>query len=149
MNFNQEDIQQIKLAAVLHDIGKIGISDSILNKNGKLDTGEWDEMKKHSEIGYRILSTVSEFSEIAEYVLRHQERWDGMGYPDNLKGEEIPVQARIIAIADAFDAMTVKRSYRDAMSEVEAVAEIKKYAGTQFDPEIARIFVEKVINLPW
>ncbi len=149
MNINQEGIQQIRIAAVLHDIGKIGISDSILNKNGKLDTIEWEEMKKHSEIGYRILSTVSEFSEIAEYVLRHQERWDGKGYPDNLKGDDIPVQARIIAIADAFDAMTVKRSYRDAMSETEAVAEIKKYAGSQFDPEIARIFVEKVINLPW
>jgi len=149
MNFNQEEVQQIRLAAVLHDIGKIGINDSILNKNGKLDTNEWEEMKKHSEIGYRILSTVSEFSEIAEYVLSHQERWDGRGYPDKLKGEEIPVQSRIIAIADAYDAMTVKRSYRDAMSESEAIAEIKKYAGTQFDPEIARIFVEIVMNLPW
>lgn len=149
MNINQEVIQQIRIAAVLHDIGKIGISDSILNKNGKLDTSEWEEMRKHSEIGYRILSTVSEFSEIAEYVLSHQERWDGKGYPDGLKGEDIPVQARIIAIADAFDAMTVKRSYRDAMSETEAVAEIKKYAGTQFDPEIARVFVEKVMNLTW
>jgi len=149
MNIDQEGIQQIRLAAVLHDIGKIGISDSILNKNGKLDTSEWEEMRKHSEIGYRILSTVSEFSEIAEYVLSHQERWDGKGYPEGLKGEDIPVQARIIAIADAFDAMTVKRSYRDAMSETEAVAEIKKYAGTQFDPEIARIFVEKVIKLSW
>jgi len=149
MNINQEGIQQIRIAAVLHDIGKIGISDSILNKKGKLDTTEWEEMKKHSEIGYRILSTVPEFSEIAEYVLSHQERWDGKGYPYNLKGEEIPIQARIIAIADAFDAMTVKRTYRDAMSETDAVAEIKKYAGTQFDPEIARIFVEKVMGLSW
>lgn len=149
MNINQEGIKQIKIAAVLHDIGKIGISDSILNKKGKLDTSEWEEMKKHSEIGYRILSTVSEFSEIAEYVLSHQEKWDGNGYPYNLKGEEIPIQARIIAIADAFDAMTVKRTYRDAMSETEAVAEIKRYAGTQFDPEIARIFIEKVMKLPW
>lgn len=149
MNIDQEGIQQIKIAAVLHDIGKIGISDSILNKKGKLDNTEWEEMKKHSVIGYRILNTVPEFSEIAEFVLSHQERWDGKGYPNNLKGEDIPLQARIIAIADAFDAMTVKRSYRDAMSETDAGAEIKKYAGTQFDKDIARIFVEKVMKLPW
>lgn len=149
MNFKEEDIQQIKVAGLLHDIGKIGISDTILNKTGKLNTYEWEEMKKHPEIGYRLLSTNYEFSEISDYVRSHQERWDGKGYPRKLKHEEIPIQARIIAVADAFDAMTVKRSYREELSESEALLEIRKYAGTQFDPEVARIFVEKVMNAPW
>ncbi len=149
MNLNQEDIQQIKIAGLLHDIGKIGISDSILNKEGKLDEYEWEEMKKHSEIGYRILSPVHEFSELSKYVLSHQERWDGEGYPQKLKSEVIPIQSRIIAVADAFDAMTEHRSYRNIMSETEAIAEIRKCAGTQFDPEIARIFIEKVMHMSW
>ncbi len=146
MNFDQTDIQQIKIAGRLHDIGKIGVSDNILNKKGKLDVNEWGEMKKHSEIGYRILSPVYEFSEISQYVLSHQERWDGKGYPQNLKGEAIPIQARIIAVADAFDAMTEQRAYRNVMSETEAIAEIRKCAGTQFDPEVVSIFIEKVMN---
>lgn len=149
MNFSQEDIQQIKIAGRLHDIGKIGVDDSILNKEGKLDKNEWEEMKKHSEIGYRILSPIHEFSEISEYVLSHQERWDGKGYPQNIKGEEIPIQSRIIAVADAFDAMTEQRTYRKIMNETEAADEIRKCAGTQFDSEVAKIFIEKVLNKNW
>ncbi len=96
-----------------------------------------------------MLMVIPELSSIYKGILHHHERWDGKDYPNGIKRIEIPVEARIIAIADAFDAMTVSRSYRDAMSETEAVAEIKKYAGTQFDPEIARIFVEKVMKLSW
>ena len=145
MEFSQEDINQAKIAGLVHDIGKIGVNNTILDKPGKLDQGEWLEIQKHCEIGYRILSSVNEFSEIAEFVLSHQERWDGKGYPQGLKGENIPLQARIIAVADSFDAMTSDRSYRKGMSNSEAVIEIRKCSGTQFDPEIAKIFIEKVV----
>lgn len=146
MSFNQEDINQIKLAGLVHDIGKIGISNVILDKEESLTDAEWSEIKKHSEVGYRILNSVKEFSEISEYILAHHERWDGNGYPLALKGERIPVQARIITIADAYDAMTSKRSYKDEISKADAIAELKRGAGTQFDPEIVEIFLDKVIG---
>ncbi len=146
MYFSQAEVRQIKLAGLVHDIGKIGIGNSILDKDGPLTNDEYMEIQKHSEAGHRILSSVSEFSEIAEYVLAHQERWDGTGYPQALKGEEIPIQARMIAIADAYDAMTVERTYRDKISPLLAVEEIKKCAGKQFDPQIVGVFVEKVFK---
>jgi len=124
-------------------LGKIGIDKKILNKIEKLNSDEWNEVERHPEIGYRILGSVYEFSEIAEYVLEHHEKWDGKGYPRGLKGEEISIQARIISVADAYDAMTSDRSYRTALSIEKAITEIKKCAGTQFDPEIAKIFIEK------
>ncbi|AFA47385.1 diguanylate cyclase and metal dependent phosphohydrolase [Acetobacterium woodii DSM 1030] len=145
MNFDQDDISQVKTAGLIHDIGKMGIDEKILNKPGTLDQDEWKKMQRHPEIGYRILSSSSEFSELSRYVLEHQERWDGTGYPKMLKGEEISIQARIIGVADAFDAMTCDRAYRKGLSVEEAVAEIKKCAGTQFDPVIADVFVEKVL----
>lgn len=146
MAFNQEDISQIKLAGLVHDIGKIGISNIILDKEERLTDEEWNEIKKHSEVGYRILSSVSEFSEISTYILAHHERWDGQGYPLSLKGVHIPVQARIITIADAYDAMTSQRTYRDKITKEDAIAEIKRGAGTQFDPEIVEIFLKKVVS---
>ena len=149
MNFNKEIVYKIKIAGLMHDIGKIGIDDKTLNKPEKLTDEEWVEMKKHPEIGQRILSSATEFSEIGDYILEHQERWDGKGYPRGLKGEEILLQARIIAVADAYDAMTVAASYRKALSKKEAVEEIKRCSGTQFDPTIAKIFVEKVLKEPW
>jgi len=145
MKFDQEGVNQAKIAGLVHDIGKIGISNIILDKEGKLTRSEWEEVKKHCEVGYRILSSVNEFSEIAEFVLSHQERWDGKGYPQGLKGEVIPVQSRIIAVADSFDAMTSNRAYRLGMSDEEALNEIRKCAGSQFDPDIARVFLEKVV----
>lgn len=145
MNFDQDDISQVKTAGLIHDIGKMGIDEKILNKPGALDQDEWKKIQRHPEIGYRILSSSSEFSELARYVLEHQERWDGKGYPKMLKGEEISIQARIIGVADAFDAMTCDRAYRKGLSVEEAVSEIKKCAGTQFDPDIAGVFVEKVL----
>lgn len=142
---NPDDVNQVRMAGLMHDVGKIGIDENILNKIEALTDAEWQALKKHSEIGYRILSSVNEFSEISEFVLEHQEKWDGTGYPKGLKGAEISTEARIIAVADAYDAMTGKRTYRKSLTKEEAVMEIKRCAGTQFDPEIARIFVEEVL----
>jgi len=110
MKFSQDDINRIRTAGLMHDIGKIAIVDTLLNKVGSLNRDEWDEIKRHSEIGYRILSSANEFSEIADYVLAHHEKWDGSGYPKGLSGEDIPLEARIIAVADSFDAMTSDRT---------------------------------------
>lgn len=146
MNYSNDDVNQIRIAGLMHDIGKIGIDESILNKRTKLDDREWEEIKKHSEIGYRILSSVNEFSEVADFVLEHQEKWDGTGYPRGLKGNEISLQARIIAIADSFDAMTGERTYGKVHSKEEAIKEILNCSGTQFDPDIASIFIEEVLK---
>ena len=129
--------------------GKIGIDETILNKPSKLDEVEWNEMQRHSEIGYRILSSVNEFSEIADYILEHHERWNGTGYPKGLRQENISLQARIITLADAYDAMTGTRPYGKPHTIMEAVQEIIRCAGTQFDPSIARIFVENVLGMSW
>jgi|LGVF01.2.fsa_nt_gb diguanylate cyclase (GGDEF)-like protein/putative nucleotidyltransferase with HDIG domain/PAS domain S-box-containing protein len=146
MKFNQDGINRIKTAGLMHDIGKMGIDEKILNKPGKLNSEECKEMQKHPEIGYRILSASSEFSEIAKYVFQHQERWDGLGYPMGIKGEEISLSARIIGVADAYDAMTSDRSYRKGFSKIEAIDEIIKKSGTQFDPEVVTIFIERVLK---
>ena len=126
MNLDKDAITQIKVAGLMHDIGKIGIDEKILNNPNKLNYDEWKEIKRHPEIGYRILSSVNEFSETANYVLEHQERWDGKGYPRGLKGMEISIPARIIALADAFDAMTSERNYKKALNEEEAILEIRR-----------------------
>jgi diguanylate cyclase (GGDEF)-like protein/PAS domain S-box-containing protein/putative nucleotidyltransferase with HDIG domain len=145
LGMNSREVEEIKTTGWLHDIGKVAISESILNKTGKLDNEEWTEIKRHPEIGYRILSTVNEMAELADIVLVHHERWDGKGYPQGLKGEEIPLNGRIIAVADAFDAMTRQRTYREVLSDEDAIEEIRKNAGTQFDPDIVEVFIEKVI----
>jgi diguanylate cyclase (GGDEF)-like protein/PAS domain S-box-containing protein/putative nucleotidyltransferase with HDIG domain len=149
MKFSKDETNQIRLAGLMHDIGKIGISEESLNKSDNLLTSEWVDIKRHSEIGYRILGSVSEFSRIADYVLEHHERPDGRGYPKGLKNDEISVQAKIISLADSYDAMTSERTYRKILSKKEAVTEIKKCCGTQFDPEIAKIFVEVVLGEEW
>lgn len=144
IDLDENEVNQLRLAGLMHDIGKIGIDEKILNNRSKLKKDEWAEVRRHSEIGYRILSSVNEFSEIADCILEHHERWDGKGYPRGLRGEEISLQARVITVADAFDAMTSDRSYRKACSEEAAVAEIIRCAGTQFDPDIVKVFVEQV-----
>ncbi len=149
LNFNKDAVNQVRTAGLMHDIGKIGIDEKILNKKQKLSSDEWEKIEKHPEIGYRILASVNEFSEIAVHVLQHQEKWNGLGYPKGLKGEEISWQARIIAIADAYDAMTSDRAYRIGLSEEEAITEIRRCSGTQFDPNIARVFIEKVLGKEW
>jgi len=130
LKLSPKELDELALLAVLHDIGKVGINENILQKPGPLTSEEWEEMKKHPEIGYRIAQNTPGLSAVAEYILAHHERWDGKGYPRGLKGEEIPLLCRILAVADAFDAMTNDRTYRKAMSREEAIAEIKRNAGT-------------------
>lgn len=146
LSLTEDDIKELKTVGLLHDIGKIAIEENILNKPERLTDDEWEEIKRHPEIGYRILSTVNDMSEMAEYVLAHHERWDGKGYPKGLKGEEIPLQSRIITIADSYDAMVSDRSYRSALSEEVAIEELKSSSDSQFDSELVKIFIEKVLN---
>lgn len=146
LNMPEHDCKEIRSAGLLHDIGKIAIQEHILNKPGKLTQEEFEEIKKHPEIGYRIICSSNDMLDIADYILSHHERWDGRGYPRGLKGEEIPLQSRMIAIADTFDAMTSVRSYRLPVTEEEAAIEICNNAGAQFDPELARVFVTKVLG---
>lgn len=141
LRLTDREINALRSMSLLHDVGKIAIDENILNKEGPLTDLEYKEMKRHPEIGYRILSAVPELSEIAEYVLAHHERWDGHGYPRGLKGEEIPRMARIISIVDAFDAMTSDRPYRKARDIEWALAQLKENAGTQFDPKLVDIFI--------
>ena len=143
LNLSQSDKDRLELLATLHDIGKVAISDNILTKPGTLTQEEWAEMKRHPEIGYRIAMSSPELIPVAEGILCHQERWDGTGYPQALKGEKIPLLSRIIAVVDAYDAMTQDRPYRRSMTREAALAEIMSNAGTQFDPTIAQIFVKK------
>lgn len=146
LNLMEKDLGELQLLGMLHDIGKIGIDDKILNKPGKLTEEEWIVMKKHPEIGYRIARASHKLSRIADYILSHHERWDGMGYPRGLKGEDIPLLSRILSVADAYDAMTEDRIYRKALSKEEAIEEIRRNSGSQFDPLIANIFIESVLG---
>ena len=140
MGFDEKSVQEIKTAGLLHDIGKIMISSHILNKSGKLSKDEFNLVKRHPEVGYQLLRTVDEYAHLSEFVLYHHECWDGSGYPIGLKDEEIPLFSRIIAVADAFDAMTGERPYQRTKTQSEAIEELKRGMGTQFDPEIVKIF---------
>jgi diguanylate cyclase (GGDEF)-like protein len=141
LGMTKQDLNLLTMISNLHDIGKIAIEDKILNKPGKLTLEEWDIMKRHPETGYRILSTLPEYGEIALDILSHHERYDGKGYPRGIKGEDIPIRARIISVADAYDAMTSDRPYRKKMTHEEAVTELIDNKGTQFDPKIIDIFM--------
>ncbi|PKL21978.1 MAG: hypothetical protein CVV48_05165 [Spirochaetae bacterium HGW-Spirochaetae-4] len=145
MGFNKDAANQMKIAGLIHDIGKIGVDEKILNKPGQLTIDERRDIERHPEIGWKILSSTNEFSELAQFVLNHHERWDGSGYPNGLKGEAIQVEARIIGVADAYDAMTSERSYKKGMSQEDAVIELKRCSGTQFDPYIVNVFVSLVL----
>jgi len=134
-------LRYVEYAALLHDIGKIGIDGGILSKPGKLTTEEYDEIKKHPAIGYQILSPIHFLGPVAQMVLYHQEWFNGMGYPEGLKGEEIPLGARIVATIDAWDAMRSDRPYRKALSVDIAESELTKGAGRQFDPDVVKAFL--------
>lgn len=139
-------LEQIRLAGLFHDVGKIGVPDSILSKKGPLDENEFEAVRRHSALGYDILSAMSFFQDIAQIVRSHHERWDGRGYPDQLAGLEIPLASRMIAVADAFDAMTSFRSYRVSMPMEKARDELIRNKGTQFDPELVDDFVTLLEN---
>jgi HD-GYP domain-containing protein (c-di-GMP phosphodiesterase class II) len=136
-----EEIEQVRTAALLHDIGKVGVPDEILHKPGKLDEREWEIMRQHPVIGERILRAIPGFGAIARMVRHEHERWDGGGYPDRLAGKAIPVGSRIILACDAYHAMTSDRPYRKAMQHADAMAELTANAGTQFDPDVVQALV--------
>ena len=139
-------IDQITLLTKFHDIGKVGIPDDILKKPRALDEKEWKIMKTHTTIGQRISSVSAELKPISDLILLHHEKWDGSGYPMGLSGDAIPIECRILALVDAFDAMTNDRPYRKALSFKEAISEIIKCKGSHFDPELVDIFLEILSN---
>ncbi|MGI6641512.1 MAG: HD domain-containing phosphohydrolase [Limnochordia bacterium] len=141
IGLSEGGVVTVSLVALLHDIGKVAIPESLLEKPGPLTPAEWDLMRKHTEIGYRIVASSADLLDVAKGVLHHHERWDGKGYPMGLKGTQIPVASRIVALADAFDAMTHDRAYRKRLMWEEAKAEIAACSGTQFDPYLAAEFV--------
>lgn len=142
MGLRKEPVRQIQKAAILHDIGKISVADAVLSKPGPLNDAEWTEMKRHPELGYRMLNGIDFLRDAAEVVYTHHERFDGAGYPRGLKGEEIPLGARIFAVVDAYDAMTSHRPYRKALPHRKVIEEIARNAGGQFDPAVVRAFLE-------
>lgn len=146
LDFKVAELDELVIAARLHDIGKIGVNEKILLKPDKLTDEEFEEIKRHPEIGYRIINSSSELGNIAKCVLTHHERWDGKGYPLGLKGLEIPLMARIICIADAYDVMIHDRPYRKSMSHEDAILELKRCAGTQFDPYLVEKFITYLKN---
>ena len=146
LNLSEEDLKQLKIGGLFHDIGKIGIPDSILLKESKLTDDEYSEIKNHPSIGAHILSSASIFQDIIPIVKHHHEKYDGYGYPSRLAGQDIPYFARITAIADSFDAMTSRRTYRDSLSMDIVIEEFERCKGTQFDPELADLFLDLLKN---
>jgi len=142
INLPDDKKRDILLLAKVHDIGKIGIPDNILFKQGKLTEKEFEKIKEHSKIGYKIANRSSELSHIAKLILHHHEWWDGSGYPDGLKGKNIPIECRIISIIDAYDTMTNSRPYHKAINRDRAIKELKRCSGTQFDPTLVKEFIQ-------
>ena len=145
LGLSEDDLRILRIGGLFHDIGKIGIPDSILLKESKLSDDEYSQIKNHPSIGEHILSNATIFKDMIPIVKHHHERFDGRGYPSQLEGNNIPYMARISAVADTFDAMTSKRSYRDPLPLEVVINEIKKCSGTQFDPEIAQTFINRRI----
>ena len=146
LGLSEEDLKTLRVGGLFHDIGKIGVPDNILLKESKLTDEEYNEIKKHPSIGAHILSSATIFQDIIPIVKHHHERYDGNGYPDHLKGEDIPYLARIAAVADSFDAMTSKRTYRDSLPIDVVISEFKRCKGTQFDPNLADLFLDILEN---
>jgi putative nucleotidyltransferase with HDIG domain len=147
LGLDVEQVELTRLAGSLHDLGKLAIPEEILRKPGPLTPPERLVLERHSQIGFRMLESLG-VDPVADWVLHHHERWDGMGYPDGLAGEDIPLCARIIFVADAYDAMTSDRAYRGRLTPQEAVAELERCAGSQFDPEIVEVFARELGYAP-
>ena len=146
LGLDENTLHTLKIGGLFHDIGKIGIPDSILLKESKLDDAEYSQIKNHPTIGAHMLGDADIFKDILPIVKHHHERYDGTGYPSQLKGEDIPLMARIAAVADTFDAMTSKRTYRNALPLETVIAEFERCSGTQFDPKIASVFLQILKN---
>jgi putative nucleotidyltransferase with HDIG domain len=145
---NGAEVEAVRLGAMLHDVGKVGIAESILNKNGPLNSDEWETMKRHVEYGAKLLEPLRGTDKIRDMVAHHHEFYDGSGYPKGLTGEQIPMGARIIAIADAYDTITSERSYKKARTPEEAFQELDRCGQAQFDPELVQIFISRLRELP-
>jgi HD-GYP domain-containing protein (c-di-GMP phosphodiesterase class II) len=145
LGFSDEHAERVRLAGLVHDIGKTGVSDRLMAKSGPLDPDEWRSIRTHPEIGARLLAH-PEFDDLRAWVLAHHERPDGKGYPYGLTDGDIPIESRILAIADAYEAMTSERAFRSALSEEAAVAELQAGAGTQFDPAIVAVFLDSLVR---
>ena len=141
LGMGEAEVEEIRLGAVLHDIGKVGIPENILNKNGPLNPEEWETMKSHASFGAKILDPLRPLARIREMVLHHHEFYDGSGYPHALAGHDIPLGARIVAVADAYDTITSDRTYKKGRSAEDALAELERCANAQFDARIVEIFV--------
>ncbi|MCG0279076.1 MAG: diguanylate cyclase [Thermanaeromonas sp.] len=142
VGLSREEMDNLRLLVDVHDIGKLAVPASILLKPGPLTEEEWEEVRRHPEVGYRIALSSGELARVAPYILQHHERWDGRGYPQGLQGDQIHILSRILAIADAYDAMTLERPYRRPLTHEEALEEIKRCAGKQFDPHFVEIFLK-------
>mgnify|MGYP001852743572 CR=1 FL=1 len=146
LGLSEKDLKTLKIGGLFHDIGKIGVPDSILQKEAKLTDDEYSQIKQHPNIGVHILSNATIFKDILPIVEHHHEKWDGTGYPGRLSGENIPYFARITAVADSFDAMTSRRSYRDSLPIETVISEFENCSGTQFDPKLAELFLDILKN---
>ena len=146
MNLDKEDLDALALLSDLHDIGKAGLDKEILLKDGPLTHDEWEKIKRHPELGFKIVSSSVKFSHVGKGILAHHEHWDGKGYPQGLKGEEIPLIARIFAVVEAYDVMTHKRPYKKTFTKNEAILELKNCSGTQFDSRVAEVFINMIDN---
>lgn len=144
LELSKKETDTFLLFARFHDIGKMGVRKKIIQKPGKLTKKEWLKMKRHTVIGYEIAKSIPEIRCTAKYILLHHERWDGTGYPLGLEGQEIPYYCRVLAVADAFDAMTAGRAYRKAMTRKQALDELVSNSGRQFDPSAVRLFIETI-----
>ena len=142
LGLDAPSIERVYIASLIHDVGKIGIPEAVLCKPGALTEDEFNLIKKHPEIGARVLSDIPQMRDLIPGVLHHHERWDGSGYPHQLAGQNIPLLGRLIALADAYDAMSSNRTYRSAMGHSQVLVEIRRCIGTQFDPELAKMFLE-------
>ncbi|MPM48725.1 hypothetical protein SDC9_95452 [bioreactor metagenome] len=149
MGMSSKELSELEILGDIHDIGKVTINEDVLNKKGVLNSEEWKDVKKHSEVGYHIALSSPELSFLADSILAHHERYDGFGYPKGLKGEEIPQYSRMLAIADAFDSMAGYRVYRNKMSKREIINEFKDCSGKHFDPKLVKVFIDKVVENKW